>query len=103
VEITMSVTFAPELAEAIKESAERHGMSFDDWIAAAAELKFRADDEAEIFEEAERKRRAAGLQEYLDEYRAEFGPPTEEDMAAAEKRWLEAETYYGRPLRGEDA
>jgi hypothetical protein len=99
----MSVTFAPELAEAIRESAERHGVSFDDWIAAAAELKFRADDEAEVFEEAERKRRAAGLQEYLDEYWAEFGPPTEEDMAAAEKRWQEAEAYYSRPLRDEDA
>jgi hypothetical protein len=99
----MSVTFAPELAEAIKESAERHGVSFDDWVAAAAELKFRADDEAEIFEEAERKRRAAGLQEYLDEYWAEFGPPTEEEMAAAEQRWLEAEAYYGRPLRDGDA
>jgi len=99
----MSVTFPPELAEAIKESAERHGVSFDDWIAAAAELKFRADDEAEVFEEAERKRRAAGLQEYLDEYWAEFGPPTEEEMAAAEQRWREAEAYYGRPLRDEDA
>ncbi|MGH3293991.1 MAG: hypothetical protein ACRDP7_19500 [Trebonia sp.] len=37
--ITMSVTLAPELTEAIKESAERHGLSFDDWIVAAAELK----------------------------------------------------------------
>jgi hypothetical protein len=89
----MSVTFAPELAEAIKESAERHGVSFDDWVAAAAELKFRADDEAEIFEEAERKRRAAGLQEYLDEFYAEFGAPTEERMAAAKKRRLDAEAY----------
>src|SRR5690242_8009853 len=100
VKITMSVTFAPELAEAIRESAERHGVSFDDWIAAAAELKFRADDEAEVFEEAERKRRAAGLQEYLDEYQAEFGAFTEEEMAAAEKRRLEAhrraEEYWAR-------
>lgn len=50
--ITTSVTFAPELAEAIKEPAERQGLSVDDWIAAAAKLKFRADDEAEVFEEA---------------------------------------------------
>ena len=42
----MSVTLALELTEAIRESAERQGLSFDDWIAAAAELKFRADDEA---------------------------------------------------------
>jgi hemerythrin len=90
VKITMSVTLAPELTEAIRESAERQGLSFDDWIAAAAEVKFRADAEAEIFEEAERKRRAAALQEYLDEYQAEFGAFTEEEMAAAEKRRLEA-------------
>jgi predicted HicB family RNase H-like nuclease len=39
VKITMSVTLAPELTEAIKESAERQGLSFDDWIVAAPELK----------------------------------------------------------------
>jgi nicotinamide riboside kinase len=90
VEITMSVTLAPELAEAIKESAERHGVSFDDWIAAAAELKFHADDEAAIFEEADRKRRAAGLREYLDEYQAEFGAFTDEEMAETRRQRLEA-------------
>jgi hypothetical protein len=62
-------------------------MSFDDWIAAAAELKFRADDEAEVFEEAERKRRLAGWREYMEEYQAEFGAFTEEEMAEVEKRW----------------
>jgi nicotinamide riboside kinase len=90
VKITMSVTLAPELTEAIKDSAERHGLSFDDWLAAAAELKFRADDEAAIFEEAERKRRAAGLQEVLDEYQAEYGAFTEEELAEAERERLEA-------------
>ena len=96
----MSVTLAPELTEAIKDSAERHGLSFDDWIAAAAELKFRADDEAAIFEEAERKRRAAGLQEVLDEYQAEYGAFTEEELAEAERERLEAhrlaEEYWAR-------
>jgi hypothetical protein len=29
VKITMTVTLAPELTEAIKESADRHGVSFD--------------------------------------------------------------------------
>ena len=89
----MSVTFAPELAEAIKESAERQGLPVDDWLVAAAELKFRADDEAEVFEEAERKRRAAGRREYMDEYQAEFGVFTEEEMAEAAQRRLEAEAY----------
>jgi hypothetical protein len=100
VKITMSVTLAPELADAIKESAERQGLSLDDWIVAAAELKFRADDEAAIFEEAEHKRRAAGLQEVLDEYQAEFGAFTEEELAEAERERLEAhrlaEEYWAR-------
>jgi hypothetical protein len=100
VKITMSVTLAPELTEAIKESAERQGLSFDDWVIAAAELKFRADDEAAIFEEAEERRRRAGLQEYLDEYYAEFGEPTEEEMAEARRRLAEAkrisDEFYAR-------
>jgi hypothetical protein len=100
VKITMSVTFAPELAEAIKESAERQGLSVDDWIVAAAELKFRADDEAEAFEEAERKRRLALWHEYMEEYQAEFGAFTEEEMAEAAKRRQEAhrraEEYWAR-------
>jgi hypothetical protein len=86
----MSVTLAPELTEAIRESAERQGLSLDDWIAAAAELKFRADDEAAIFEEAERKRRMAGWREYMDEYQAEFGAFTEEELAESERRDTEA-------------
>jgi hypothetical protein len=100
VKITMSVTLAPELTEAIKESAARQGVSFDDWIVAAAELKFRADDEAAAFEEAERKRQMADWREYMDEYQAEFGAFTEEEMAEAERERLEAhrlaEEYWAR-------
>jgi hypothetical protein len=47
----MSVTLAPELGEAIKESADRQGLSLDNRIVAAAELKFPADDEAAILGE----------------------------------------------------
>jgi Skp family chaperone for outer membrane proteins len=65
-------------------------LSFDDWIVAAAELKFRADDEAAVFEEAERKRRAAGLQEILDEYQAKYGAFTEEEMAELDRAEAEA-------------
>lgn len=76
-------------------SAERQGLSADDWIVAAAELKFRADDEAEAFEEAERKRRLALWHEYMEESQAEFGAftqeeMTEEEMAEAAKRRQEA-------------
>ena len=100
VKITMSVTLAPELAEAIKESAERQGLSFDDWLVAAAELKFRADDEAAIFEEAEEKRRRARLLKFIDEVFAEVGEPTEEEWAAWQRHEEEAvrasEEYYAR-------
>ncbi|HEY1820999.1 MAG TPA: hypothetical protein VGG83_13825 [Trebonia sp.] len=89
----MSVTLAPELTEAIKESAERQGLSLDDWIVAAAELKFRADDEAAIFDEAERRRRAAGLREVLDEYQAEYGAFTEEEMAEVDRAEQEARRF----------
>ena len=81
----MSVTLAPELAEAIKESAERQGLSLDDWVVAAAELKFRADDEAAIFEEAQRERRSVGLREFVEEYEAEYGAFTEEELARARR------------------
>lgn len=81
----MSVTLAPELTEAIRESAERHGLSFDDWIVAAAQLKFRTDDEAAVFEEAERRRRSAGLREFVEEYEAEYGAFTEEELARARR------------------
>jgi len=70
------------------------------WIVATAELKFRADDEAEAFEEAERKRRLALWHEYMEEYQAEFGAFTEEEMAEAAKRRQEAhrraEEYWAR-------
>jgi hypothetical protein len=102
--ITMSAALAPELADAIRESAERQGLSLDDWIVAAAELKFRADDKAEAFEEAERKRRAAGLRAYLDEYEAEFGAFTEEELAETAKEmgcsWPPA---HSAPWSGEQA
>jgi hypothetical protein len=90
VKITMSVTLAPELTEAIRDSAQRQGLSVDDWIVAAAELKFQADNEAAIFEEAERRRRAAGWRELLDEYEAEYGAFTEEEMAEVHRESQEA-------------
>jgi hypothetical protein len=86
----MSVTLAPELADAIRESAERRGMSLDDWFVAAAELKFRVDGEKAIFEEADHRRRLAGWRELLDEYQAEFGAFTEEELAASRRADEEA-------------
>lgn len=85
VKITMSVTFAPELAEAIKEPAQRQGLPADDWVVAAAELKFRADDEAEAFEEAEGKRRLVLWREYTDTNTRRSTRPS--SAPSPRKRW----------------
>ena len=82
----MSVTFAPELREAVREAADEAGLSLSDWLSQAAEAKLNADRDAGILAEAERERRRRGLREFLDEYQAEYGAFTEEEMARA-RRW----------------
>ena len=77
----MSVTFAPELGEAVSAAAAEAGLPLSEWLAQAAEAKIRADGQARILEEAERERRCQGLREFLDEYQAEHGAFTDEEMA----------------------
>ena len=77
-------TFAPELREAVREAADEAGLSLTGWMSQAAEAKLRADGQARILEEARRR----GLREFLDEYQAEYGAFTEEEMAEA-GRWRE--------------
>jgi hypothetical protein len=57
VEIELSVTFAPELGEAVSAAAAEAGLPLSGWLAQAAEAKIRADGQARILEEAERERR----------------------------------------------
>jgi hypothetical protein len=85
VEIELSVTFAPELGEAVRAAAEQAGLSLSDWMAKAAEAKIQADWEARVIEEAEQKRRHEGLREFLDDWQAEHGAFTEEEMARARR------------------
>jgi hypothetical protein len=89
VKITMTVSFAPELSEAAREAAERQGKSFDDWLASAVEAKLRADKDAALLEEAKHRQRMEALGEYLDEWEAEHGAFTEEELAqtAEEMGW----------------
>ena len=82
----MSVTFAPELGEAVREAAGRAGMSLSAWLAQAAEAKLRQDRDAGILEEAAQKRRSEALRAYLDEWQAEHGAFTEEEMARAQRK-----------------
>jgi hypothetical protein len=55
VEIELSVTFAPELREAVREAADEAGLSLSDWLAQAAEAKLNADRDAGILAEAAEK------------------------------------------------
>jgi hypothetical protein len=95
----LSVTFAPELREAVREAADEAGLSLSEWLAQAAEAKIRADGQARILEEAERERRRRGLREFLDEYQAEHGAFTDEEMARA-RRWRELAEEQARESRG---
>jgi hypothetical protein len=100
VEIELSVTFAPELREAVREAADEAGLSLSEWLAQAAEAKIRADGQARILEEAERERRRRGLREFLDEYQAEHGAFTDEEMARA-RRWRELAEEQARESGGQ--
>ena len=93
-------TFAPELREAVREAADEAGLSLSDWLSQAAEAKLRADGQARILEEAERKRRSEALREALDEYQAEYGAFTEEEMARA-RRWRELAEERARESGGQ--
>jgi hypothetical protein len=86
VEIELSVTFAPELGEAVRAAAAEAGLSLSEWLAQAAEAKIRADGGARILEEGERERRSRALREALDEYQAEHGAFTDEELARARRR-----------------
>jgi hypothetical protein len=99
VEIELSVTFAPGLREAVREAADEAGLSLSEWLAQAAEAKIRADGQARILEETERERRRRGLREFPDEYRAEYGAFTEEEMARA-RRWRELAEEQARESGG---
>lgn len=68
-----------------RAAAAEAGLPLDEWLAQAAEAKIRADGQARILEEAERERRRQGLREYLDEYQAEHGAFTDEEMARASR------------------
>jgi hypothetical protein len=86
VKIRMSVALAPELWEEVRAAADRAGKSPDDWFADAAEAKLRAEEDAATIEDAARRKRHQALGEYLDEWEAEHGAFTEEELAeTAEK------------------
>jgi hypothetical protein len=65
----MSISFAPELGEAVREAAKRSGMPLSAWLADAAATKLRAE----------------ALDSFLADWQAEHGAFTEEEIAQAER------------------
>jgi hypothetical protein len=65
----MSISFAPELGEAIREAAKRSGIPLSAWLADAAARKLRAE----------------ALDSFLADWQAEHGSFTEEEIAQAER------------------
>jgi hypothetical protein len=85
VKVKLSISMTPELGEAVRVAAAEAGMTLSEWLAAAAETKLRQDEDAKILKEAADKRRSRGLGRFLDEWQAEHGAFTEEEMASARR------------------
>lgn len=83
VKIKMSISLAPELGEALREASAGAGMTLSEWLAQAAETKLRKDGDARMLDEAADKRRLAGMRAFLDEWEAEHGAFTKEELAEA--------------------
>ena len=66
----LSISLDPELGDAVRAAAKRHGCGLSRWLAEAAAAKLRNE----------------ALGEFLDEWEAENGAPTEEELASAAAR-----------------
>ena len=100
----MSVALAPDLDERVRESAARSGKTLSEWFAEAAKAKL----QVELGEEAELQRKMRGLDAYLDEYEAEHGAFTEDELARASRKlglpWPPADGWTpGKTSKGESA
>lgn len=63
----LSVSFEPDLSGAVRAAAKRSGRSVSGWLADAAAARLRAE----------------ALAEYLDQWEAEHGALTAEELSAA--------------------
>ncbi len=90
----MTVALDPDLDERIRESAARSRKTPSEWLAEAAKAKLLA----ELGEEAELQRKMRGLDRFLEEWQAEHGAFTDEEMAEASR-----ELGLPWPPKGEEA
>jgi hypothetical protein len=63
----LSISLDPDLGDAVRDAAKHKGSSLSAWLAEAAAAKLRAE----------------ALAEYLDEWEAEHGQLTADELAAA--------------------
>jgi hypothetical protein len=63
----LSVSFEAELGDAVRAAAKRSGAGISGWLAQAATARLRAD----------------ALSEFLDDWEAQHGPLTDEELATA--------------------
>jgi hypothetical protein len=63
----LSVSFDPDLGDAVRNAARRAGRGLSGWMADAAAAKLRAE----------------ALADFLDEWEAQHGPLTADELAAA--------------------
>jgi hypothetical protein len=63
----LSVSFAPDLGDAVRAAAQRSGRGLSGWLAEAAAARLRAD----------------ALAEYLEGWESEYGELTAEELARA--------------------
>lgn len=82
--VKMSVSFDPELGEAIRVAAAKVGQPVSTWVADAAAHKLRNE----------------ALGEFLDAYEAEYGAFTPEEIAQAEAELRAARVEAGLPPGG---
>ena len=67
--VKMSISLSAELGDEVREAARRAGLPLSTWLAEAAAAKLRAE----------------ALASYLDEWQAEHGAFTEEELGRAEE------------------
>lgn len=82
--VKVSVSFDPELGEAIRAAAAQQGQPVSTWLAEAAADKLRSE----------------ALGEFLDAWEAEHGAITAEELAAAEAELAAARVEAGLPPGG---
>lgn len=78
----MSIDLEEPLASDIRAAARAAGQPVSVWLAEAAQAKLRSGET----EAALRERRSVALGQFLDEYQAEHGAFTDEEIKAAELR-----------------